>query len=54
MNVALDNLLLVSRRVCTSVVKRKMEQEDPDLNMTAHKLAELDLAIKDIKKQMEG
>jgi hypothetical protein len=51
MNVTLDNLLLVSRRVCTSVVKRKMEQEDPDLNMTAHKLAELDLTIKDIKKR---
>jgi hypothetical protein len=54
MNVTLDNLLLVSRRVCTSVVKRKMEQEDPDLNMTAHKLAELELTIKDIKKRMEG
>jgi hypothetical protein len=54
MNVTLDNLLLVSRRVCTSVVKRGMDQEDPGLNMTVHKLAELDLAIKDIKKQMEG
>jgi hypothetical protein len=53
-NVTLDNLLLVSRRVCTSVVKRGIEQEDPALNMTVHKLAELDLAIKDIKKQMEG
>jgi hypothetical protein len=51
MNVTLDNLLLVSRRVCTSVVKRGMEQEDPDLNVTAHKLAELDLTIKDIKKR---
>jgi hypothetical protein len=54
MNVKLDNLLLVSHRVCTSVVKRKMEQEDPGLNVTAHKLAELELAIKDIKKRMGG
>lgn len=53
MNVTLDNLLLVSRRVCSSVVKRGIEQEDPGLNVTVHKLAELDLTIKDIKKRME-
>jgi hypothetical protein len=51
MNVTLDNLFLTSRRVMTSVVKRGMDYDDPELNKTAHNLAELELAIKDIKKR---
>lgn len=51
MNVALDNLLLTSRRVMTSVVKRGMDYEDPGLNRTVHNLAELELTIKDIEKR---
>jgi len=47
MNVVLDNLFMVSRSVCTSVVRRKMEKDDPKLNVLSHKLAELDLKIKE-------
>jgi hypothetical protein len=51
MNVVLDNLFLTSRRVLTSVVKRGMDYDDPELKRTVHNLAELELAIKDIKKR---
>lgn len=50
MNVTLDNLFLTSRRVLTSVVKRGLDYDDPELKRIVHNLAELDLAIKDIKK----
>lgn len=51
MNVSLDNLFLTSRRVLTSVVKRGMDYDDPELKKTVHNLAELELTIKDIKKR---
>ena len=47
MNVTLDNLFLVDKRVMTAVVRRKMEQDDPELNVLSHKVAELDLTIKE-------
>lgn len=54
MNVTLDNLFLTPHRVCISVVKRGIEHSDPDLNVTTHKLAELELAIKDVKKHRKS
>src|SRR5690625_2764219 len=47
MNVTLDNLFMTSHRACTSVVRGGKEQDNPELNVMAHKLAELDLLIKD-------
>jgi len=50
-NVTIDNLFIVSRRVCTSVVRRGIGNDDPDLNKTMHNVAELELAIKDLEKR---
>ena len=54
LNVTLDNLFLVSRRVCLSVSKRKLDQKHPYLNKTVHNLATLELKIKDIEKNKVG
>jgi hypothetical protein len=54
MNVSLDNLFITPRRVCTSVVKRGIESHDPEINISTHNLAELDLVIKDVKKRIDG
>jgi hypothetical protein len=54
MNVSLDNLFITPRRVCTSVVKRGIESDDPEINISTHNLAELDLVIKDFKKRIDG
>jgi hypothetical protein len=52
-NVSLDNLFITSRRVMTSVVKRGLDNDNPDLNIATHNLAELELAIKDVKKRIK-
>lgn len=49
-NVTLGNLFVVSRRVCTSIVSRGIKFDNPELNVTAHKIAELELIVKDIEK----
>lgn len=46
-NVTIENLFMTTQRAMTSVVRRKLEHEQPELNFTIHKLAELELAIKD-------
>lgn len=54
MNVALDNLFLTPRGVCTSVVRRGIEHSDPELNKTIHKVAELEIAIKKKVRKLGG
>ena len=46
LNCVIDNLFLVSRGAFTSVAKRGLRNEHPEINYSTHLLAELELAIK--------
>lgn len=46
-NVTLENLFLVPKRVFTSVMKRDLQNEVPELNVAIHKVTELDFKIRD-------
>lgn len=52
MKVELDNLFMVEHRVQTSVVRRKMDSDNPDIKIATHNLAALELAISDRLKEM--
>lgn len=45
-NVTLDNLFMTDRYACTAVVRRKLPNHQPDLNVVSHRLAELDITVK--------
>ncbi len=45
-NCVIDNLFLVSRGALTSVARRGMRAEHPEINYSIHLLTELELAIK--------
>lgn len=47
-NCTLDNLFMTTRKALISVVKSKREQVNPELNVTAHRIAELEMKIKDL------
>lgn len=47
LNVTIDNLYLVRRGAFASVRKRKLQSNNPELNVAIHKLTELELKIKD-------
>lgn len=49
MNVEKENLFMTPHRVCVSVARRNIESEHPELNVSVHRLAELELAIKDME-----
>lgn len=46
MNCVIDNLFLVSRGALTSVARRGLRAEHPEINYSIHLLTELELAIK--------
>lgn len=46
MNCVIDNLFLVSRGALTSVARRGLRAEHPEINHSIHLLTELELAIK--------
>lgn len=54
-NVELDNLFMVAQRVMTSVVRRKIDSDHPEIKVATHNLAELELAISDrLKKEVHS
>lgn len=54
LNVTLDNLFLTPRTACTTVALKGMNQDNPDLNKTVHKLIELEITINKAKKRLKG
>lgn len=46
-NVVLDNLFIVTKRAMTSVVRRNLEQDDPELQVLIHTVATVELATKE-------
>lgn len=46
MNVTLDNLFCVERSVMTSVVRRGLDYNDPDLKLAIHNVARVELTTK--------
>ena len=47
LNVTLENLFLVPKRVFASVMKRELQSKNPELNLAIHKVTELDFKIRD-------
>lgn len=54
MNVTLENLFMVEQRVMTSVVRRGIDNDIPEVKVAIHNLARLELAIKDKALEMKG
>lgn len=54
LNVTLDNLFMTPAKAMTSVVRRGLENDHPELQVTTHRVAELELAIKDKQKELTG
>ncbi len=53
MQVELDNLFMVAQRVQTSVVRRGLDNDNPEIKVAIHNLAELELTISDKLKEMQ-
>lgn len=54
LNCRLDNLFMTSHRAQTSVVRRGLEKEHPELNVAVHRVAELEMKIRDVGEGMSG
>lgn len=51
-NVVLENLFMVTHSVSTSIAKRGLRQADPELNVTIHNVAQLDLAVRHAEQSL--
>jgi len=49
-NCTLDNLFLTTREAMTSVVRSGREYNNPELNVTSHRIAELDMRTREVSQ----